>query len=87
MFVTPQGEPLFGGTYFPPEERYGRPGFAQVLLGLSAAWKERRPELRIQVEQFLKGYRVRDERLVGGAAPTRRDVPAESARAFATIRI
>ena len=83
VFVTPQGEPFFGGTYFPPEERYGRPGFAQVLLGLSAAWKERRPELRTQVEQFLKGYRVLDERLVGGAAPTRGDVPAKSARAFA----
>ncbi|MBC7703182.1 MAG: thioredoxin domain-containing protein [Rhodoferax sp.] len=84
VFVTPQGEPFFGGTYFPPEASHGRPGFAQVLLGLSHTWQERRAEVRAQVEQFLKGYRVLDERLAGGAAPTRWDVPAKSARAFAT---
>ena len=71
VFVTPQGEPFFGGTYFPPEASYGRPGFAQVLLGLSHTWQQRRAEVRAQVEQFLKGYRVLDERLAGGAAPTR----------------
>ena len=31
MFLTPEGEPFWGGTYFPPESRYGRPGFAEVL--------------------------------------------------------
>src|SRR3546814_13068393 len=31
MFLTPDGEPFWGGTYFPPEPRYGRPGFPQVL--------------------------------------------------------
>lgn len=66
VFVTPKGEPFFDGTYFPPEERYGRPGFAQIVLGLSEAWKERRPELRTQVEQFLKGYRILEKRLFGG---------------------
>ena len=54
VFVTPQGEPFFGGTHFPPEARYGRPRLAQVLLGLSEAWKERCPELRTQVEQFRR---------------------------------
>jgi len=83
VFVTPQGEPFFGGTYFPPEARYGRPGFAQVLLGLSEAWKERRPELRTQVDQFLKGYRNLEEQLFSGVAPTGADMPAEAARAFA----
>ena len=83
VFVTPQGEPFFGGTYFPPEERYGRPGFAQVLLGLSETWKERRPELRTQVDQFLKGYRNLEEQLFSGEAPTGADMPAEAARAFA----
>ncbi|MEX2408942.1 MAG: thioredoxin domain-containing protein, partial [Rhodovibrionaceae bacterium] len=41
MFLTPKGEPFWGGTYFPPEPRYGRPGFPQVLEGLSAAYKEK----------------------------------------------
>lgn len=83
VFMTPQGGPFFGGTYFPPVERHGRPGFAQIVLGFSEAWKERRPELLTQVEQFLKGYRVLEERLVGAEAVTGRDVPAEAARAFA----
>ena len=38
MFLTPQGQPYWGGTYFPKEPRYGRPGFGQVLLGLSDAY-------------------------------------------------
>ena len=35
MFLTPEGEPFWGGTYFPPEPRYGRPGFPQVLSALA----------------------------------------------------
>ena len=41
MFLTPKGEPFWGGTYFPPEPRYGRPGFPQVLESLSAAYKDK----------------------------------------------
>jgi uncharacterized protein YyaL (SSP411 family) len=39
------GRPFFGGTYFPPEERYGRPSFARVLETMAGVWKERRKEL------------------------------------------
>ncbi len=38
MFLTPQGEPFWGGTYFPPSPRFGRPSFNQVLLALHQAW-------------------------------------------------
>jgi uncharacterized protein YyaL (SSP411 family) len=38
MFLTPAGAPFWGGTYFPPEPRWGRPSFRQVLAGISAAW-------------------------------------------------
>jgi uncharacterized protein YyaL (SSP411 family) len=38
MFLTPDAEPFWGGTYFPPEPRFGRPSFRQVLSGVSAAW-------------------------------------------------
>jgi uncharacterized protein len=38
MFLTPDGEPFWGGTYFPPEQRWGRPGFPQVLEALSEAY-------------------------------------------------
>ena len=38
MFLTPDAEPFWGGTYFPPEPRWGRPSFRQILGGVSAAW-------------------------------------------------
>jgi uncharacterized protein YyaL (SSP411 family) len=41
MFLTPDAEPFWGGTYFPPEPRWGRPSFRQVLAAVSAAWKAR----------------------------------------------
>ena len=39
MFLTPDAEPFWGGTYFPPEPRFGRASFRQILGGVSAAWK------------------------------------------------
>jgi hypothetical protein len=43
--LTPDGRPFFAGTYFPREDRYGRPGFERVLLTLAHAWQERRDEV------------------------------------------
>src|SRR5579859_7483270 len=43
-FLTPDGRPYFGGTYFPRDDRYGRPGFGRVLLTMSRVWRERREE-------------------------------------------
>jgi len=43
--LTPEGQPFFAGTYFPREDRYGRPGFERVLLTLASAWKNRRDEV------------------------------------------
>jgi uncharacterized protein len=40
MFLTPEGEPFWGGTYFPPTPRYGRPGFRDVLAAIAAAYKD-----------------------------------------------
>ena len=42
MFLTPEREPFWGGTYFPPQQRWGRPGFSQVLLALAKAYREDR---------------------------------------------
>jgi uncharacterized protein YyaL (SSP411 family) len=39
MFLTPDAKPFWGGTYFPPEERWGRPGFPQVLKGIAEAYR------------------------------------------------
>jgi uncharacterized protein YyaL (SSP411 family) len=43
-FLTPDGRPYFGGTYFPRDDRYGRPGFGRVLLTMSQVWHDRREE-------------------------------------------
>ncbi|MDZ4735971.1 MAG: thioredoxin domain-containing protein [Rhodospirillaceae bacterium] len=40
MFLTPKGEPFWGGTYFPPEPRYGRPGFADVLRLVAQKYRD-----------------------------------------------
>lgn len=39
VFLTPDGKPFFGGTYFPPEDAYGRPGFPQILYAVEETWK------------------------------------------------
>jgi len=43
-FLTPDGRPYFGGTYFPRQDRYGRPGFGRILLAMAQVWRERRDE-------------------------------------------
>jgi uncharacterized protein YyaL (SSP411 family) len=45
VFLTPQLEPFYGGTYFPPDDRYGRPSFKRVLLALIEAWRTRRDDI------------------------------------------
>jgi uncharacterized protein YyaL (SSP411 family) len=45
MFLTPDGEPFWGGTYFPPESRWGRPGFPQVLEAMSDAFAQDRDKV------------------------------------------
>ena len=45
VFLTPAGEPFFGGTYFPPEPRHGLPSFTQLLQAIADAWRERRADI------------------------------------------
>jgi uncharacterized protein len=44
-FLTPEGKPFFGGTYFPPEDAMGRPGFKRILSGVAESFKTRRSEV------------------------------------------
>ncbi|HEV2436296.1 MAG TPA: thioredoxin domain-containing protein [Verrucomicrobiae bacterium] len=45
VFLTPDLKPFFGGTYFPPDGRHGRPGFLQLLRQIAGLWQEQRGEL------------------------------------------
>ena len=55
VFLTPAGEPFYGGTYFPPEDRYGRPGFPRVLETLARAWRDSRDEVTRSTQQLMAG--------------------------------
>ena len=43
VWLTPALKPFFGGTYFPPQTRWGRAGFVEVLAGVARAWRDERP--------------------------------------------
>ena len=55
VFLTPDGRPFYGGTYFPPEERGGLPGFPRVVQALARAYRENRGEV-VQATQRLIGH-------------------------------
>src|SRR5205085_7026981 len=54
MFLTPEGKPFYGGTYYPPDDRYGRPGFPRVLESVAEAWQNRRSEVESQGAELVK---------------------------------
>jgi uncharacterized protein YyaL (SSP411 family) len=57
VFLTPDGRPFYGGTYFPPEPRYNMPSFRQLLLAVSEAYRERRSELERQADALVEAIR------------------------------
>jgi hypothetical protein len=67
VFLTPDGQPFYGGTYFPPEPRHGMPAFRQVLAGVADAWRSRRSEV-VASGQRVVGALVELGRASSGAA-------------------
>ena len=65
MFLTPEGVPFHGGTYFPPTDRGGMPSFLRVLRAVSDTWDARRDEIRRQSGQVLERLQM----LAGLASP------------------
>ena len=53
VFLTPEGKPFYGGTYFPPTPRYGMPSFPQLLNAIADAWRNRRRELESAGERMV----------------------------------
>jgi uncharacterized protein YyaL (SSP411 family) len=54
VFLTPDQIPFFGGTYFPPDDRYGRPGFPKICLAIYDAYQKRRPEIERSAGDIVK---------------------------------
>jgi uncharacterized protein YyaL (SSP411 family) len=57
VFLTPDGKPFYGGTYFPPQPRYGMPSFVQVLRSVSEAYQQRRDQVEGQAERLTSMLR------------------------------
>lgn len=64
VFLTPDLKPFYGGTYFPPRDGYGRPGFPTLLQGIAEAWRTKRAE----IDQASQGA-VEQMHLVLGSTP------------------
>jgi uncharacterized protein YyaL (SSP411 family) len=57
VFLTPNGYPFYGGTYFPPQPRYGMPSFTQILHAIVDAWQDRRDELLASGQKLVDAIR------------------------------
>jgi uncharacterized protein YyaL (SSP411 family) len=57
VFLTPDGEPFYGGTYFPPEPRHGLPSFRQVLGAVADAYRERPEDVAAQAQALVGALR------------------------------
>jgi uncharacterized protein len=53
VFLTPEGKPFYGGTYFPPQDSYQRPGFSKILLAISEAFRERREDIEKEAANLM----------------------------------
>ena len=60
-FLTPDGKPFYGGTYFPPEDRHGMPGFPRILMGVAQAYREKAQDVEKSVDQILAGLQRMSE--------------------------
>jgi hypothetical protein len=54
VFLTPEGLPFYGGTYYPPQDRGGMPGFPRVLAAVADAYRNKRPDLESHGQQLLQ---------------------------------
>ncbi|MFH1571608.1 MAG: thioredoxin domain-containing protein [Gemmatimonadota bacterium] len=83
VFLTPQLRPFYGGTYFPPDDRYGRPGFGRILVAVSDHFRAQRDKVEDQAGRlvdalrqntdFLQPSERRSEEILGGTFRAYRD--------------
>ena len=57
VFLTPAGEPFYGGTYYPPEPKHGLPSFRQLLDSIAEAWRDRRGDVSRAAAQLVEAVR------------------------------
>ena len=82
VFLTPDGKPFYGGTYFPPEDRGGIPGFPRVIQALARAYREDRADVARTTQQLLQRMQ-QNSAAVRGLEPLTIDVMNQAYRAIA----
>ncbi len=70
VFLTPEGRPFYGGTYFPDTPRHGLPSFRQVLEGIDRAWREQRADIEASGARLVSQLAAGSRNAAAGAAPT-----------------
>ncbi|MGH2997336.1 MAG: thioredoxin domain-containing protein, partial [Gaiellaceae bacterium] len=83
VFLTPEGAPFYGGTYFPPQPRHGLASFAQILRAVSDAYRERRDDVARQARALVDEIR-RSSALAPSREPLSPALLLEAARALRT---
>ena len=87
IFLTPDGRPFYGGTYFPGQPRYGMPSFRQILVAVATSWRDRRDELEARATQLADELKRASTALTEGAAasPVQAGEPAPGPEASAPV--
>jgi uncharacterized protein YyaL (SSP411 family) len=82
MFLTPDGRPFFGGTYWPPEDRHGMPGFGRILTAVANAYRSGAREVSHNVEKLTEALGALSS-YEPAAGEMRRDLAVAAARSLA----
>src|SRR5579885_311493 len=82
MFLTPDGRPFFGGTYWPPEDRHGMPGFGRILAAVANAYRSGAREVSHNVEKLTEALGALSS-YEPAAGEMRRDLAVAAARSLA----
>ena len=77
MFLSPNGEPFWGGTYFPPQPRHGLPGFRQILQAIAAAWQNQDEAVTVNRQAILDHLKQNEAAQTGEIA----DAPIDESAA------
>src|SRR5215204_4672712 len=85
VWLTPSLEPFYGGTYYPPTSRWGRPGFIEVLAEVARVWQEERPKVLQSASRIVAQLRNIGTATGGGATIPGTDVLDATVREFAAI--
>ena len=78
VFITPEGRPFYAGTYFPPDDRHGRPGFPRVLTALRDAWANERERLLDSANDITERLQAATARIGDGATAPLTDLASRA---------